>query len=302
MRSTLRYALALAVLLSGLFAGHAGPVQAAGAQARFSHGLLWRISRPGVAASHIFGTIHLADPRVLLIPEPVMQALAQAKSYAMEIQFDPGVEARFFEAAQFEDGRRLEPMVGAEAYAQLRAHLRLREVPEEVIARMKPWAALVNLTVTPEDYDHFTLDQKLYALARARRLPTFGLEGVEEQIAVFDGIPLDTQVALLKHGLAERRHFVALLEPAIQAWLKRDLVSLDAVHQRTIARFPHMAEHYRALTRHIVENRTVVMAHRLFLLLARGRVFVAVGVDHLYGEKGLLRLLQKQGYRVVRVY
>ena len=119
-----------------------------------------------------------------------------------------------------------------------------------------------------------------YAVARARRLRTFGLEGIEEQIAVFDGIPPDTQVALLK----------------------RDLVLLDAVHERTITRFPQMAEHYRALTRHIVENRSVVMAHRLFMPLARGRVFVAIGVDHLYGEKGVLRLLQKQGYRVTPVY
>lgn len=309
MRYILRCAVAgmAAMLLSALLAGNAERVQAAvakaaKAQARFSHGLLWRVSKPGVAASHIFGTIHIADPRVLLIPEPVMQALAQAKSYAMEIQFNPAVEARFFEAAQFDDGRRLEPMIGAEAYAQVRASLRLREVPEEIIARMKPWAALANLTVTPEDYDQLTLDQKLYALARAQRLPTFGLEGIEEQIAVFDGIPLDTQVALLKHGLAERGHFVGLIEPTIQAWLKRDLALLDAAHERTITRFPQMAEHYRTLTRHIVENRSVVMAHRLFLPLARGRVFVAIGVDHLHGEKGVLRLLQKQGYRITRVY
>jgi hypothetical protein len=295
------------MLLSAVLAGNAEPLQAAElkaakAQARFSRGLLWRVSKLGVAASHVFGTIHIADPRVLLIPDPVMRALAQAKSYAMEIQFNPAVEARFFEAAQFEDGRRLEPIIGPEAYAQVRTSLRLRGVPEEIIARLKPWAALVNLTVTPEDYDQFTLDQKLHALARARRLPTFGLEGIEEQIAVFDGIPLDTQVALLKHGLAEREHFVGLIEPTIQAWLKRDLVLLDAVHQRTITRFPQMAEHYRVLIRHIVDNRSVVMAHRLFLPLARGRVFVAIGADHLYGEKGVLRLLQKQGYRVTRVY
>ena len=295
------------MLLPVLLAGHAEPVyaaeaKAAKAQAPFSRGLLWRVSKPGIAASHIFGTIHIADPRVLLIPDPVKQALAQARSYAMEIQFDPAVEARFFEAAQFEDGRRLEPMIGAEAYAQVRASLRLRELPEELIARMKPWAVLANLIVTPDDYDQFTLDQKLYAMARARRLETFGLEGIEEQIAVFDGIPLDTQVALLKHGLAEREHFVGLIEPTIQAWLKRDLALLDAVHARTIARFPQMAEHYRALTKHIVDNRSVVMAHRLFMPLRRGRVFVAIGADHLYGEKGVLRLLQKQGYRVARVY
>jgi len=109
-------------------------------------------------------------------------------------------------------------------------------------------------------------------------------------------------VALLKHGLAEREHFVGLIEPIIQAWLKRDLALLDAVHQRTVTRFPQMAEHYRALARHIVENRSVVMAHRLTMPLREGSVFVAVGADHLYGEKGVLRLLQKQGYRIARVY
>ena len=44
------------------------------------------------------------------------------------------------------------------------------------------------------------------------------------------------------------------------------------------------------------------MAHRLFLPLREGRVFVAIGVDHLYGEKGVLRLLQKPGYRITRVF
>ena len=309
MRYTHRYALAgiVAMLLAAWLAPYGEPVQAAEAkpakaQARFGHGLLWRVSKPGIAASHIFGTIHIADPRVLLIPEPVMQALAQARSYAMEIQINPAVEARFLEAAQFEDGRRLEPLIGAEAFAQVRTSLRLREVPEEVIVRMKPWAALANLTVTPEDYAQHTLDQKLHALARARRLRTFGLEGIEEQIAAFEGIPLETQVALLKHGLAERAYFIGLIEPTIQAWLKRDLVLLDAVHERTIRRFPQMAEHYRALTRHLIDNRSVVMAHRLFMPLREGSVFVAIGVDHLYGEKGVLRLLQKQGYRVRPVY
>jgi uncharacterized protein YbaP (TraB family) len=295
---------AMAALLPVLLAGYAEPVQAAEARALapFSRGLLWRVSKPGLAPSHVFGTIHIPDPRVLLIPDPVRRALAQSKSYAMEIEFHPAMEARFFEAAQFEDGRRLEPMIGAEAYAQLQAALRPRELPEAVIARMKPWAALANLTVTPEDYDPFTLDQKLYALARTRRLPAFGLEGIEEQIAVFEGIPPDSQVALLRHGLAEREHFVGLIEPTIQAWLKRDLALLDAVHERTIVRYPQMAEHYRTLTRHLIDNRSVVMAHRLFLPLRKGGVFVAIGADHLYGEKGVLRLLQKQGYRITRVY
>ena len=79
-------------------------------------------------------------------------------------------------------------------------------------------------------------------------------------------------------------------------------VALEAVHERTITRFPEMAAHYRVLARHIVDNRSTVMAHRLFLPLRQGRAFVAVGASHLYGETGVLRLLQKQGYRVTPVY
>ncbi len=310
LRRTLALALpsiaAMLLLGAGLFAAvsplRAAELHAVQANARFPRGLLWRVSKPGVAASHIFGTIHIPDPRVLLISDAVKRALMQARSFAMEMQFDPGGEARFLEAAQFDDGRRLEPLIGAEAYAAVRADLRRREVPEETIARLKPWAALANLIVTPADYEQFTLDQKLQAMARARRLPVDGLEGIEEQIAVFDGIPLESQVALLKHQLAEREYFVSLIEPTIQAWLKRDLVALEAVQERTIRRFPEMAEHYRLLARHIVQNRSTVMAHRLFLPLRRGRAFVAIGASHLYGETGVLRLLQKQGYRVTPVY
>jgi uncharacterized protein YbaP (TraB family) len=44
------------------------------------------------------------------------------------------------------------------------------------------------------------------------------------------------------------------------------------------------------------------MAHRLFIPLRDGRLFVAVGALHLFGSNGLLSLLHAQGYRVRRLY
>jgi hypothetical protein len=265
-------------------------------------GTLWRVSRAGVAPSHVFGTIHLADPRVLDIPTPVLKALERSRSFAMETPRGQAHDWQMYEAAQLEHGQRLEPLIGAEAYGKLRAMLGRRGISEELIARLKPWAALANITVTPEDYESETLDQKLFALARSRRLRIEALEGSEEQIAVWDGIPLESQIAMLRHTLEQRDYLVSMIEPTLQAWLKRDLAGIRAVNERIAARFPEMAPHYAVFMRHLVDNRSVAMAHRLYLRLRAGRVFVAVGATHLVGEKGLLRLIEEQGYRVERVY
>ncbi len=299
-RAASRAAL-LGILLGAacLVAPASAPAQPDG---RFTKGLLWRVSKAGVAPSYVFGTIHIADPRVLEVPEVVGRALFQSRQYFMESFQGEREAARFFEAAQFEDGRRLEPLIGTQAYATVAAMFRAREVPEEVIARLKPWAALVNFTITPEDYEKVTLDLKLVELARGRRLRVMGLEGIEEQISVFDRIPLDTQVELLKHALDHRDELAAMIEPTIQAWMRRDLAGIHAASDRVAARYPEMAGHYRILFRRVVENRSVVMAHRLFMPLREGGAFVAVGANHLYGHRGILALIERQGYRVERVY
>ena len=37
----------------------------------FARGVLWRVTRPGAGASHVFGTIHEADERLAALPAPV---------------------------------------------------------------------------------------------------------------------------------------------------------------------------------------------------------------------------------------
>jgi uncharacterized protein YbaP (TraB family) len=295
-----RHALALgAVAIALAFAAQA---QTAPPDGKFAKGLLWRVAKPGAAPSHVFGTIHLADPRVLDIPDPVSRALARSRRYYAESVQGEREAMRLLEAGQFDDGRRLEPLIGAAYYEKVAASLRDRQVPEEVIARLKPWAALTNLTITPEDYEKITLDQKLIELARARKLRVLGLEGIEEQISVFERLPLDTQVELLRHALDHRDELAAMIEPTIRAWMSRDLAGIHSASARAAERYPEVAEHYRILHRRVVENRSIVMAHRLVVPLREGGAFVAVGADHLYGEEGMLALIEKQGYRVERVY
>lgn len=268
----------------------------------FANGLLWRVARTGVADSFVLGTIHVADPRVSMIPPPVDEVLARTRDLAMEMVPGPVSDPRLFELEEFDDGRRLEALIGPEAFARVRQELLAKDVPAGVIDRLKPWAAMMKVAQSPPSGDGISLDERLFAAARARRIRVWSLEGVEEQIASFDAIPMDSQVALLKHLLVHRDVHAATLEPTIHAWLRGDLSALARISERAGSEFPDMSVHFAQLTKHIVHNRTILMHHRLILPLRGGRVFVAVGAMHLHGDRGLLAILKKDGYRITRIW
>jgi len=273
-----------------------------GAAEPFAQGLLWRLDKPGIPPSWVFGTLHSNDPRVRILPVPVAHAFARARTFAMEIYWSETEDEHFYEAMQFDDDRRLAALVGDEVYSRLRQELGAAALPEEVLARTKPWAALLRIATARGMGDGPTLDRSLFIAARERRMTMLGLEWLDEQVAAFEAIPIETQIALLRHALDHRAELEAQIEPTVLAWLDRNLAALARINRVAAGDDADLRRHYALLTQQLVANRTALMAYRLFLPLKRGRVFVAVGALHLYGANGLLAQLHEQGYRVRRIY
>ena len=283
-----------------LAAACAAPFVARAASERFTRGVLWRVTYKGVA-SHLFGTIHEADARLAQLPAPVATAFAHAKSLMLEFLPDPTSAGRFLDAALYENGRTLEQEIGAEDFARVVEMLAPAGLPPELVRRLKPWGALLNLRI-PRALDGEALDAQLVSRARGRRLPLFQIEAVEEQIFTFDECPMATQVALLRHSLRHRDELLELEERTLQAYLARDLAAIAALRAGVAARHPEIAAHLAVMEKRVVEDRSVVMAYRMQRELRRGSAFVALGALHLYGGKGVLALLEQDGYRAARVF
>jgi uncharacterized protein YbaP (TraB family) len=281
------------LLLYATPAAHAGP---------FERGLLWRVERQGSSPSYVFGTLHSTDVRAVVLPRPVAEAFHRSRVFAMEVYLSDAEEADFFEAMQFDDGTMLAPLLGEPWFDRLKRALGTDAPADEILARTKPWAALLRVATPRTPTPGTTLDRELLVMARARHMSVMGLEALVEQVAAFDAIPLDTQLALLRHALDHRDALQAQVEPTIRAWLERDLRALSRINRAIEQGDPELARHYAILTRHVVDGRSALMAHRLYLPLKRGGVFVAVGALHLVGAQGLLALLEQQGYRITRVY
>jgi uncharacterized protein len=277
----------------------AGPVL--GARQRFAHGLLWRIARPGSAASHIYGTIHDADARLAELPAPVRRALEHARSLLVEFVPDSYSAARFTEAALFPDARTLEATIGADDFARVLDDLAPIGLERDFINKLKPWAALLNLRHTPATFSA-TPDAQVLARAREQRLPIAQMEDVEEQIFAFDECPAAAQVALLRHSLAHRAELLELESRTLDAYVQRDLGAIWRLREDFIARYPEVAPQQALVTKRLLYDRSVVMAYRMQRELRRGGAFVAIGALHLYGTKGVLALLEDDGFHAARVF
>jgi len=267
----------------------------------YPRGLLFRVDQRGKPPSYVFGTLHSNDPRVTRIPHAVATAFDSTRRLAPEILVSAVELPEFFAAAQFDDGRVLADYFDPAALQRLAAALGSR-VPPPAFARLKPWAVLLLLAQPRSDDSAPTLDQALVDAARARGMQVLGLELLQEQVSSLDAIPMASQVALVLWTLDRRDALAADHERAITAWLARDLKGLAALSPASGRDDPALAVHFAALNKHLIAHRSLLMAHRLHLPLREGRVFVAVGALHLYGDQGMLALIKRQGYRITRVY
>jgi uncharacterized protein YbaP (TraB family) len=277
---------------------------AASTRTRFSRGVLWRVTYRNKPANHIFGTIHVADPRLASLPAPVARAFESARSLTLEFTADGYTRQRFLEAAMLPEGQSLDQLIGARDFERVVECLAPAGLPRDFVRRLKPWGVLINLR-NPRGAQPGagpTLDAQLLERARVRRLPLYTMETVEEQIFTFDEFPLDSQLALLRHALAHQSELIAMSERTLDAYLARDLDGIRRVQEAYVQRHPEIAVHNAVFVKRVIYDRSVVMAYRMQRALRSGNAFVAIGALHLQGARGVLALLEADGFRTRRIY
>ena len=291
--------LLLALLLLG--SGRAPATE----QLVHGQGLLWRIERDGLPPSHLFGTIHLTDPQVLALPEPVSRAFNESASLTSEIIIMPETVVRMQRFMLLPGDRSLEGIVGEALFQDAAALASAYGIPPEILQRFKPWAAMT-LFILPDAemqrklMGEKVLDERLQEMARERGMASHALEEVEEQLSWFDGLDEKTQASMLASVIDFRPQMHEMIEDLVRAYLNQDNEDiLTLMQSQQAGTDPNLIA---AFLDHMLYARNDRMVERMALRLAEGNSFIAVGAAHLPGERGILRQLENQGYQVTRVY
>jgi len=264
----------------------------------YERGLLWRIEGKGAAPSHVFGTIHLADPRVTRLPSAVAREFDRARSVSLELTLDNSNILALANRMVYADGRDLASVAGADLFGKAAAITTGLGLPEHLLRMFKPWAVALVLSAPPQDPTQ-VLDVVLARAAKEQGKPVHELEGMEEQIAVLEGMPESDQVVLLQQAVDERERLPQIIGRVIDAYLARDLAGMWRLSQETTGERRRLND---VLADRLLYQRNERMVERMEPRLAEGGAFVAVGALHLYGSRGVPALLESRGYRVTLVY
>ncbi len=270
-----------------------------GAEVSRPPGLLWEITGPGMKASYLFGTVHSEDPEVLQLPPPVRRAFDAAGSVVLEVRMDTDAIIQSGAAMLLTDGRTLPELVGRPLFEQTVRAMQPRGIPEDVLARMKPWAAATTLSLPPPETGE-VLDMLLARQAGEAGKPLYGLETIREQLDIFDTMPEPDQVLMLRDVVENLAVIERMNRELLEAYKRRDLAGLQALSEQYMQAgdFKVSSE----LEQRLIVDRNRVMVERMQPYLDAGPVFIAVGALHLPGDEGMLNLLERRGYTLKVLY
>ncbi|MBU2136911.1 MAG: TraB/GumN family protein [Alphaproteobacteria bacterium] len=247
----------------------------------------------------LFGSVHLLPPGLDWRPQALDEALADADDLWFELPVGPATDQ---EAARLAMRLGVLPP-GPGLYERLPEESRLRlgrlavkyGVPPNMLDQLKPWFAEVLLVTTMvgargADIAYGVERQVSGAAPPDVRLQA--LESVEDQLAAFDNVPMEEQLASLGFNLQAMEEDPEAFDRLVAIWMSADLAALEAEAAPLKAVAPALYE------RLIVARNGAWLAQLQDRLEGSGRTVVVVGAGHLVGEVGLPERLRALGYEV----
>lgn len=304
IRKTVAFILAVTSSLSGttLSAQQAHPspqpVEAVAA-APVAKPALWKVSDEDTTI-YLFGTIHLLPKGIEWYDGKIAQAFEQSQELVTEIPDVPQQQTMSvtMQLGALPPGQTLRSTMTPEERGKFEAALQGLKVPVGAFDSMKPWLASVALATIPlmqagynlDNGVEAQLDQRNKALGR----PRLGLETLEYQLGIFDGLPPEAQKTYLFETIAALPNFPKEIDKMVGAWSKGDAPTLaqllnDGMEDPAL---------YKALLTERNRNWSVWIDDRLD---RPGTVFIAVGAGHLGGKDSVQEFLGKAGIKVERV-
>lgn len=259
--------------------------------------ILWEVSGNGLSTpSYIAGTLKFMGEQEYEMPAVLVEKIKLCELFAIEDQVDHHAQHELNKAIHLPKGQTLATLLPKEDYAKVQSFFATefgisKKEFDKKYAKLIPLALSITMTRLSLKEDLRFYDIELLKKAKQHGLETYSLEEIDREAKAIHSFPMDAQISALMHSVdnfAKQKQEYQNLEAA---YIRGDL---DEVFEYTL----HPFENNEKFIEEFYHQRNLEWMPKLEKMLSDQKAFVAVGVTHLKGEKGLLELLRAKGYTV----
>ena len=256
----------------------------------FTDSLIWKAEKND-KANYVYGTIHTQDQFATRFPHQIRLAIFQSNTYLMEIKLSHESNAVFQQAMFYDNGISLEEKFDPVLINILGNQLAEYGYKNSDAKRIKPWAAFSTIG-SPKPIRSPSLDQVLMNFAQSRGLEVIGIETMQELVDTLSSIPEQDQLIILADTVCNRAEIIAKTKDLVDMHMRNDMLGIVKFNEQ-----PHQDEAlFERFMQTMVYDRNVRMVERVLPYFEQGKSVMAVGALHLPGEKGILSLLEQNGF------
>lgn len=293
------YLLSLLAILPLLWSCKANQPQQNDIVAEDGQSLLWRIDGENLKTpSYLYGTIHLIQREDFRFGDHLKKTLMDADKIALEIPLDEEAMMAAALGMMYKGDTVLGDFIPADQMDTLAAFfqdtLGLSKMEWMSYQKMKPFAlSQVFLTnLLGEMPMSFELEFK--KIADSLEIPIVGLETIEDQMAVINGLPMESQIEMVMTSVRDYRETTADFGKLIRYYKEQ---KLDSLHHIMSTGYEDIMEFSESFLDQRNRNWIPVIEE----LIEKETVFIAVGAGHLPGDQGVIKLLEAEGYTLTPI-
>ena len=269
---------------------------------------LWEVKK-GEQTFYLFGTMHLGDPKLQMLPKALKVAIDKSDEVRTEIPMDVSFQMKSAVLMMRSDSRSLQEIIPKALYQRTENYIKqinpqLNLVPFD---KMKLWAlsAVVSMLKNQLKYPMLqAIDSEIYHYAQSKNKGVGGIETIEEQIIAMDKFTLEEQIMGLESTLDYLEQNNDFMEEMKHLYMLGDEKKMMAFIEGTMFKIEKYKKFEEKFMQVLLYDRNVRMAQRIEALLQEDpakRYLFAFGVMHFLGKKSVVEYLESKGYSVSRM-
>ena len=260
--------------------------------------LLWKIEGNGIKKpSYLFGTMHIIEKDYFYFPASLEKMVKNSSVLVMEIAGIPD-QMEVMKYLLLKDETFFDYFSPAQKDTILIWAQEKMKMDEKTFtssfSKFKPFVVVQTATQMQFMGKTESYEMTLQKIVTEKKIKMEGLETIADQMKIFDDLTKEQQAEMVMAGIRDEEKSLAQMKLMQQIYTRQNIDSLYAlIHSDGGV----LADEQNAF----LDQRNINWIPKIKEYTTKGKAFIAVGAGHLAGEKGVIRLLEKEGYIVTPV-